>query len=262
TTAPSITGLVPGDKTISLGQTVTFSVTATDANTVADVKLYNNVGVAIGSFAHQAGNLWNYTSTAYNTKGNYQYYIVATDSVGNQKREPLTTGYYTITVNDLIWDLSSPSGWNLVSVPKTLTVNSKSSLLPSNVVWSYNSGSWINPSTITSGVGYWVNNAPLTSKGLDYATQTSNQTLPSETITLRQGWNLIGHMCINTQDVSVAFPTSIYNNLFVLRYNKTTDSFQIYATQNTGSAQFTQMTPGEGYWVFVPSGDLVYTNIC
>ena len=258
--APVISNLVPlgGNKTISVGQTVTFTLTATDANGVADVKLYNETGSLTGSFAHTGGNSWSYTSATYNTKGNYKYYIKATDSVSNEKREPTTT--YTITVNDLIWDLSSK--WNLVSVPKTLTTNSVSTLLSGSEIWQYSSsGSWVIPTTLTPGVGYWIDSHnPIL--GLNYATQTNNQTLPSETIILYQGWNLIGHMCQNTQNVGVAFPTSIYNNLFVLRYNEVTDAFEIYATQDTGTRQFTQMVTGEGYWVFVPSGNLAYTNIC
>lgn len=197
----------------------------------------------------QTSTLQNPTHS-YSSGGTYIVNLTVTDDDGGSG----ISSNIEITVNDLIWELDST--WNLVSVPKTLVDNS----VPSNQVWEYNGNVWVRPETIESGIGYWVDNTPLTILGLDYATQTSNQTLPSETIILEQGWNLIGHMCTSDQLVETAFPSNIYSNLFVLRYEETTDSFEIYATQGT-SATF-DMVPGEGYWVFVPVGNLAYTNTC
>ena len=255
-TAPSITNVIPGNKIISVGQTVIFNVTAMDINSVANVTIYNEGGILIGNFINIGGNSWSYTSAVYNTKGNYKYYIESEDSVGNKKREPLT-GYYTITVNDMTWDLTSPlSGWNLVSAPKNLM---NSSVL-ANEMWYYDaaetnpSSRWKHPTTINPGIGYWVNSTPTTSKGLDYSGDCNRpQCLPSGNINidaLQNSWNLIGLTSTNTtMTVGNAFKSMIYDDqhlpvYYVIRYNETSDAFEFL----TGSSI---MNPGEGYWVYI-----------
>ena len=266
-TAPTINDLVPGNKIIQVGQEVIVNATISDTGSgISGVNLvytYSN-GTSVTKAMTNSGSLYSSTITSPVNQGTITYYITAQDNVGN----PLTqSNSYTITVNDLVWDLTS--SWNLVSVPKTLT-NPSTSILNGATIWEYNPQTvekWITPITLSPGVGYWIDNHNPNLVGVNYATQSGPDGTPSfdmTTIRLYQEWNLIGHMCQNTQDVSVAFPTSTYNNLFVLRYDKTTDSFQIYSTQVNGIKQFTQMTPGEGYWVFIPavpaSGYYSYTN--
>ncbi len=192
------------------------------------------------------------------------YYIVAEDSLGNSGQ----TEQFSFEVNDFFVELEED--WNLVSVPKTL-VESKlaSDVFGGMETWGYDAveGAWKglgDSITVDPGYGYWVQSGTGDDIGVNYADDCTgpNCGLPSETINLYQGWNLIGHMCTHDQRVRKAFPPDIYNNLFVLRYDEDDDVFEIYATQLPLQADFTRMTPGEGYWVFLPRGDLLYTNIC
>jgi len=260
TLLPEITGL--SDFGVEVDSSISVTATVTDTNGIASVTLHYTVEGESELTEPMTPSGDDYTGSipSQSSSTTISYFVVAQDNAGNLK----TSSTFTITVNDLIWDLNSQ--WNLVSVPKTLAEKNKITLLPSNTVHEYDAkaGTFVtNPITINPGIGYWVDNSGKTSLGLDYATLTSNQTLPSETIILEQGWNLIGHMCTNSQLVEVAFPSDVYDNLFVLRYDEANDLFQIHATQDPGSAQFTQMVPGEGYWVFVVrEGGVPYTNFC
>ncbi|MDO8516850.1 MAG: NosD domain-containing protein, partial [Nanoarchaeota archaeon] len=251
TTFPSIPDLSPKDKNISIGQTVTFVLNATDANSVANVRLYNKSNVNIGNFTHGAENSWSHTSSAYNTIGNYKYYVKATDSVGNIE----TTSEYTITVNDLILDLSS--NWNLVSVPKTLVTNSTATLLPGSTIYQYSNNAWvINPAVLSPGVGYWIDKNDPTSLGLNYASDSGCSgpgcTPSTEYVNLdliNDGWSLIGLTTTNsTKKVNEVFVSQLtgewVNGLYyVIKYNEGTSQFDIMGATDV-------MTPGEGYWVY------------
>ena len=221
---------------------------------------YNNGTDHTLTMSNLVGNVYSAIIPAQSSSGTIIYHITATDNADNSA----TSSEYTITVKDLMLDLSE--GWNLVSVPKTLTDNVRDNVFSGDTVWLYNAtiGGWVEPTTIDTGYGYWVSPDVAEDIGLNYEDSCTGPGCgPSETIYLQPAWNLIGHMCTTTQGVETAFPSSIYKNLFVLRYDKDTDSFEIYATQDTGNAEFDQMTPGEGYWVFVVSDNgLPYTNIC
>lgn len=202
--------------------------------------------------------LWNFgdgqTSTSqnpthsYNTKGDYTANLTVTDDNGGNN----TSSNIEIKVNDMIWDLSN--SWNLVSVPKNLVKNNTATLLPSNDIWEYDGSSWINPTTINPGIGYWVDNASLTSLGLDYSGDcTGPSCLPSGNVNidaLKNGWNLIGLTTTNTtKTVGEAFSSQIFNNqnlpvFNVISYDKTADEFVFLNSTDV-------MNPGEGYWVYM-----------
>ena len=179
------------------------------------------------------------------------------------------------SVKDIVLNLDDSliSEWNFISVPKTLEDKVRTNVFGESVVWEYNAtaatedDTWVTPVNIERGKGYWVSNRD--DVGLNYASTSSPGGQPGfdiATVKLYQGWNVIGHMCTGDQDVNVAFPSNVYNNLFVLRYDEENDKFQIYSTQS-GDQEFWQMMPGEGYWVFLPtvsdsSGFVKYTNMC
>jgi len=173
------------------------------------------------------------------------------------------TDTLAVTVKNLV--LTFEDGWNLVSVPKTLESNVRETVFPASnfdEVYSFNAitNNWNTGITaIDPGYGYWVNKITTGSPeevGLTYKTQGTDPEIPSETINLQPGWNLMGHMCTNTQSPTVAFGTA-YDYLFILRYDSTSGNFVIHDGGNFN------LTPGEGYWIFLVSGaQLPYTNFC
>jgi len=236
--APTITTLTSDKAGGIIGEIIQFTVTATDPAGVNDPLTYSwNFGDT------QTSTLQNPTHS-YSSRGTYIVTLTVSDGDGGSDTETLT-----ILVNDLIWDLASE--WNLVSVPKTLTVNSKSALLPGNAVWSYD-GSWVNPTTINPGVGYWVDNASLKSLGLNYAGECNDfpRCLLSGKINiaaLNNEWNMVGLTTTNPKQIKDAFGSSIYNDTHlpvyeVVSYNGT--DFNFMGPDDT-------MIPGKGYWVYV-----------
>jgi len=229
-----------------------ISATVTDDSGIFSVIL-NYVVDGVSDSVSMTGSGDTYTATlpSSSTKGIAEYNIIAEDNAGKTQ----TSSTFTITVNDLIWDLNSQ--WNLVSVPKTLVIGDKATLLPGNTVHRYDAvtGTWVtNPATIEPGIGYWVDNAPLTSLGLDFAGDcTGPFCLPSGTINidaLQGGWNLIGLTTTQTdKTVGTAFSSEIFpeENLpvfYVIKYDETEDEFVSLIAENP-------MNPGEGYWVYV-----------
>ncbi len=258
--APSITSItnIAAGKVgspIEINATITDSVSGIN---VSEVKLYYNNGALISLAMTNTGSLFTATIPAQSSSMTLTYYIVAKDIAGNS----VQSSTYTASIRDLVLILSD-AAWNLISVPKKLSDNSTTNAFSTTeTVWEYDSNNkqFTHPNIIQPGKGYWVSNR--TDAGLNYAVLGGSPPVFDITeVQLYQGWNLLGHMCKSNQNVSEAFPTAIYNNLFVLRYNEQADKFEIYATQGT-TKEFSQMKTGEGYWVFLPSGDKVYTNVC
>jgi len=261
--APAITS-VTGDLTSVINTPININATITDSGSDVKTAVLHFMDGTSDSITmdNVVGDIYNATIPAQLSSETLSYFITADDNVDNQARDPVGLDNYTITLRDIVLRLVDE--WNLVSVPRTLNDSIKENIFTGDV-WVYNAitKEWVEPTTINPGRGYWVNPDAADDVGLNYKISSTNQTVPSETIILQPSWNLIGHMCVNNQNVSVAFPSNIYNNLFVLRYNAANDEFEIFATQDAGTQEFTQMVPGEGYWVFVASGDeLPYTNIC
>ena len=244
----------------TLDQETEIFATIIDENTISDVILSYTVNGILDSITmtNEIGDIYNGTIPVSTEKTNVIYSVTATDEFATTT----TSIGYTITISNLILDLSA--AWNLVSVPKTLEATSKEVLLPNNNVWYFDAtetdpaNQWKIPTDIGPGIGYWIDNANKTDLELDYLTQTSNQTMPSETIYLQPGWNLMGHMCTDDQQPTDAFGNA-YDYMFVLKHDRTTDTFTVH---DVAPNDF-DLTPGEGYWVFLVSGNsLPYTNFC
>jgi len=233
--APVITSASANTTTVVTGETILFAGIATDAG--ADTLTYT------WDFGEGNPETGENLTHIYSTKGNYIVNLTVTDDDGGS----VISSNIEITVYDLIWDLASE--WNLVSVPKILT-NNNPSVLSSNDVWEYDGASWITPTTIGPGVGYWVDNNTLTSLGLDYSDNiddsNAGQGQPNLLI-INQGWNLIGLMNTTSMTVEDAFTGVsgewVPNIYYVIKYNEGTEEFEELSKINN-------MNSGEGYWVY------------
>ena len=248
-TAPTINGVTQITKK-QVGQSMEISATVTDSGSgikTNNVILHYNNGTDNTLTMTANGDVYTQTIPSQSDNVTITYYITADDNVDNSA----TSSTYTITVHDLIWDLTSE--WNLVSVPKVLATEDKSTLL-GNTVWYYDatdSGEpWKTPITINPGIGYWVDDSALTSLGLDYADNADDsdggQGQPNLLI-INQGWNLIGLMNTTSMTVEDAFTGVsgewVPNIYYVIKYNEGTEEFEELSKDNN-------MNSGEGYWVY------------
>jgi len=177
--------------------------------------------------------------------------------------------YYSFNVTVYSWKINLNAGWNLISIPVIPADTSIQSVLfdqlydslPGGyeyVVWSYqyngNQNTWLRSRRtgygdldyIEPGHGYWIN---LTGAAVLYGYGDKfieAQTPPSMTIT--NGWNLIGHYGLLT--------LSDYDALRSLRLGTT----QYYSYVGTNISN--QFYPGEAYWIaatFLPDKEAPYT---
>ncbi|MCX8009599.1 MAG: hypothetical protein N3A61_00455, partial [Ignavibacteria bacterium] len=123
--------------------------------------------------------------------------------------------------------------WNLFSIPITVSNMSVDSLLTgkSSPAYSYNNG-YQSVDTIKNGYGYWVKFP--SSKTLNLTgTSVSNKT-----ISVNQGWNLIGPF---NNNVPIGSITSTPPNIIA-------SNFYGY---NNGYFVASELNPGIGYWIKV-----------
>jgi len=129
-------------------------------------------------------------------------------------------------------------GWNLVSLPLTVSDRRASVVFPSAVsqAYSFQSGSGYSPrDTLTNGVGYWLK---FPAQGT--VSITGNIRL-TDTVYVSPGWNLVGSITApalvrNIEQV----PSSIVTSLF-------------YGYSGGYSSSDT-LRPAAGYWVKVSQG--------
>jgi arabinogalactan endo-1,4-beta-galactosidase len=137
------------------------------------------------------------------------------------------------------------SDWNLVSLPLIPAVARAKSVFPQSVsnIFGY-AGGYTSAESLDAGYGYWVKFAADTSAVI------SGAYISSDTIEVRNGWNLVGapsFASLATRAVGVA-PVSINSAFF--SYSRTAG----YAAADT-------LTPGKGYWLKVSgTGKLVLTH--
>jgi hypothetical protein len=128
------------------------------------------------------------------------------------------------------------AGWNMVSVPLALAVNSTDAVFPGVAgvfTWYATDGSYYEPAVIEPEKGYWVaviEDTTITINGNPIETWTTN---------IKAGWNMIGSVNITT---SIADP------------NDNPDSSVIppaYWWDAVGRSYVltTDIEPGKGYWV-------------
>ncbi len=137
-------------------------------------------------------------------------------------------------------DVSVGSGWDMISVPLTVSDSSKTTLFPSAVsnAFAYE-GSYVIKSTLAHGIGYWLRfSRPQTLLMTGYLRSR-------DTLNVSEGWNLIGSISLSVSTTQI-----------------TSDPPGIVTSQFFGWAgtyQISQMIdPGKAYWVKVSqSGKLI-----
>ncbi len=158
-----------------------------------------------------------------------------------------------------------PYAWNLVSVPKTLvdpavnTAFENLSLDPNNIKWLFNGSAWEHPSNIIPLRGYWVfNNAstPIFQK-LNYTNMSGPNVPPS--MTLKSGWNLIGHTSTQSMSVESALISIKGKYSHLLTYSPS-EGWKMYIVGNPYLQQFSAFEPGKGYWIFMTE-DATYAAV-
>src|SRR5262245_6385492 len=79
--------------------------------------------------------------------------------------------------------VSLKAGWNLISVPLSVSSYDKSALFPSAIsnAFAYE-GSYISKTTLTNGVGYWLKS------GADQDITIGGFSRPMDTVAVKQGW--------------------------------------------------------------------------
>ena len=140
--------------------------------------------------------------------------------------------------------------WQLLSVPKILDPSDKNSVFTGDYVTAYDADaeSYIVPSNINPGHGYWVLN-PNAAYDLDLSTlykYMGNGTAPYS-VDLETGWNLIGHGSVNTMLVEDSLYSINDKYSFVLDWTGT--AWNLYSVSSP--KEFHVMEPGKGYWVFM-----------
>ncbi len=158
-----------------------------------------------------------------------------------------------------------PGTWNLVSVPKTLidpgvdNAFDNLSLDANNVKWYYNTSAWEHPSSIQPLRGYWVyNNASAQIfQRLNYKPMAGPNVPPS--MTLKAGWNLIGHTSTGNMSVSSALISIEGKYSHLLTYSPG-EGWKMYIVGNQNFQQFNSFEPGRGYWIFMTQ-DATYAAV-
>ncbi len=146
-------------------------------------------------------------------------------------------------------------GWNLISLPKQLSDTSIENVLSSIVdkyesVWAYVNGQWksfdpVQPffSDLTgmqAGIGYWIKMkeaAELTVIGSD----------PSGSISLADGWNLVGYNGSEVADIETALASIAGNFISVWAYIN--GQWKSFDPAQPFFSDLNNMTPGVGYWI-------------
>jgi hypothetical protein len=127
--------------------------------------------------------------------------------------------------------LSILTGWNMMSVPLTVTSYAKTALYPSSTSAAYfYEGTYVTKPTLVNGTGFWVKFGGGQVIGMTGYLRTF------DTVNVRQGWNMIGSL---SQSITTAQITSIPGGL-------TTSQFWTYQGSYVASGT---IDPGKAYWV-------------
>ncbi len=151
--------------------------------------------------------------------------ISAWSAVWNYLTSPEVTRHYSVL-----------NGWNMLSVPMTVSDYTKSNLFPTSVskAFAYDTG-YAEKDTLTNGAGYWLRFG---------GTQSVNITgllRVLDSVAVQTGWNLIG---------SISFPVKV-TTIASDPPNLVTSQFFGYSG---GYSLADTIQPGQGYWVKVSQG--------
>ena len=192
--------------------------------------------------------------------GNGSYYFKASDPSGNETTLPSPQSPYNITIVERMV-IKLCEGWNLFSICLRVEDNSLSSVLETiegsyESVWT--SGSWKqyfpdDPDfpggldVIIPGKGYWID-----MKADDTLTITGER-LDDTTISLEEGWNLVGYNYLEEIDVEDAQLFTPGDNTAIYTYEEGVWR-KYHAGEPSSFNDLDQFKPGKGYYIYVAPG--------
>ena len=261
---PTVTVTSPVSGTVSGTIDVTATATDTDGS-VTQVAFYlMPAGTLIGTDTNAAGG-WScpLDTTAAADGTGYQIKAVATDNEGATGDD--TGGVFEIDNScpcDFCLDLDA--GWNFVSVPNTLNGSNDANTVFNLTLgetclyydcvdgWKSNSAVSVVPCQ-----GYWVGKVASDQICLDFDPGTGAITPPEQN--LCQGWNMIGHIHTSTMPVNDGSAAD-FGSITTLEGKFA----QIWQWTQSGGWEcyplggFTDMTPGQGYWILTTEATPMY----
>lgn len=235
----------------------------------------NNIPISLYSYNNATNTAIFWHSTVLGSNKAYTVNLTGlADPAGNALPDR-SWSFTTATAYNITLSKSGANGWNLISLPVVPTNTSPSSVLSGVIndietAWAYSgiTGNWSmyapnNPSSdltqMTAGYGYWINYNNSVSKSItgsgNMILEGGQNTPPQRTLT--SGWNLIGYyQRENTNAISSKCA------LFTLTPNindETAKWWSLVFGYDNQNKQLTQigytanMTPGQGYWIFMTS---------
>jgi hypothetical protein len=159
----------------------------------------------------------------------YFWYAVAEDGNGGMTQSD-TWNFTTFT--SVVYHLSLNAGWNMVSFPVTPADTSFSSIfggLPYYQVLTWSGTSYVTPTNMEAGRGYWV--LVLSSTTVDI----TGAPVESYELDLPAGWSMIGSIYGSTVNAATVFPSY----------------YQLLTWSGTSYVTATTIEPGKGYWALV-----------
>ena len=146
-------------------------------------------------------------------------------------------------ISGIIGLYSVIDGWNMVSVPRSVSDYSKTVLFPSafSNAFAYQ-GSYVIKSTLANGDGYWLKFSG--SQTVSMIGDIRNR----DTVNVNPGWNMIGSI---SQSIPVTSLTSIPSSIVTSNFFGFQGSYFIIST----------IEPGNAYWVKVnQAGKLILSS--
>jgi hypothetical protein len=132
------------------------------------------------------------------------------------------------------YTFSHARGWNIVSIPVTVSDYRRAIVLPNAISNAYTfspSSGYVQRDTLANGPGYWLK------FGETQADTIVGLRIPGDTISVASGWNLIGSI---TDGIPITAIVSVPPSNVVSQY---------YGYSTTGYYGVTVIAPAKGYWV-------------
>lgn len=145
-------------------------------------------------------------------------------------------GAGVISGSNTVYSATTEMGWNMVSVPLLVSNYSKTSLYPTATTeaFTFSSSAYVIRDTLENGAGYWVKFGGSDTIGFP------GTALTADTITVEQGWNMVGSVGYS---MLASTATPIAPITILTAFHRFSNS--------TGYEASDTLQPGKAYWVKV-----------
>jgi subtilisin family serine protease len=142
--------------------------------------------------------------------------------------------FYSYVIGGTAMTIDLISGWNLVSIPLTLSDYKSSFVFPdaNSGIYAFKDG-YSNPAKLQNGKGYWVK------YGSDQSVELYGFSRLIDTVEVMIGWNLIGSL---STPITVSAIIQEPDNII---------ASSIYYYNNNRYEITNSLEPGKGYWIKV-----------